>query len=149
MPVRSCIKQGVSKPIPHDVTEVVLVQRGLDTSYTVLPVDKHTATQVVVGGRRYRRDNGYAVGSNNRHYRRDFIQELTPENRERLELSATKTKLRDASKRLERICKLDRNLDRLSASNQRLVARSAEHLVERLQSLETMLSIADLKPEAK
>ncbi len=147
MPVRSCIKQVVSKPIPHDVTEVVLVQRGLDTSYTVLPVDKHTATQVVVRGRRYRRDNGYAVGSYG--HRRDFIQELTPENRERLELQATKTKLRDVSRRLERICKQDRRFDQLGTEHLPLAVLKILHLEEDLVALETMLSIADLKPEAK
>ncbi len=63
----------------------VIVRGGWDRAGEVRRVDRLTATQIVVGKSRYRRTDGYQVGSSG--YRTARIEEATPERRELAEQS--------------------------------------------------------------
>src|SRR4051812_2864852 len=63
-------------PIPTDAVEVAFNPGNNRDSLVVIEVEKHTPTQVIVRGIRFRRDTGYEIGN---HSRRRRIVPITPE----------------------------------------------------------------------
>ena len=63
----------------------VVTMLGWEPHYQTATVERTTATQIIVNGNRYRRQDGYGVGDKRARYLADFLLPITDETRKEAE----------------------------------------------------------------